>query len=182
MDVQNGIVSRLGEQSGPFIRNVNLAIATARCHAMPVHFIRVAFRPGAPEASARNAIFSALASSFELDAEPTQIHPALERFDDDVVIVKKRVSAFAGSDLDVVLRAQGTTSLVLCGIATSGVVLSTVRHAADLDFTVTVLRDVCFDQDPEVQSVLMEKVFARQATVVTVDEWTTSLGESPSTE
>ena len=90
---------------------------------------------------------------------------------DDVVVVKKRVSAFAGSDLDVVLRSLGVTSLVLTGISTSGVVLSTLRQAADLDFDLTVLSDACADTDPEVHRVLLEKVFPRQAAVVTTDRW-----------
>jgi nicotinamidase-related amidase len=55
------------------------------------------------------------------------------------------VSAFAGSDLDVVLRAGGIEALVLSGIATSGVVRSTLRQAADLDFSLTVLSDGCVD-------------------------------------
>ena len=175
MDVQNGIVSRLGDYADAYLRTVNLAIGTARRHDIPVHFVRVAFRPGAPEASSRNAVFSAAAKTYLIDEPSTQVHHALDRTDDDVVIVKKRISAFAGSDLDVVLRAHETTSLVLCGISTSGVVLSTLRQAADLDFAVTVLRDACFDQDPEVQSVLMDKVFTRQATVTTTEEWSLSL-------
>jgi len=81
------------------------------------------------------------------------------------------VSAFAGSDLDVVLRARGIEWLVLTGISTSGVVLSTLRAAADLDFAITVLRDGCADADPEVDRVLHEKVFPRQAEVTTVAKW-----------
>jgi nicotinamidase-related amidase len=81
------------------------------------------------------------------------------------------VSAFSGSDLDVVLRSLGVDSLVLSGIATSGVVLSTLRQAADLDYRLTVLTDGCTDRDPEVHRVLMEKVFPRQASVVSVAEW-----------
>jgi hypothetical protein len=52
-----------------------------------------------------------------------------------VVLTKRRVSAFAGSDLDVILRAGGIDALILSGIATSGCVLSTLRQAADLDFS-----------------------------------------------
>jgi nicotinamidase-related amidase len=81
------------------------------------------------------------------------------------------VSAFAGSDLDVVLRSQKIDSLVLTGIATSGVVLSTLRQAADLDFRLTVLRDGCEDADPEVHRVLMDKLFPRQAAVELASEW-----------
>jgi nicotinamidase-related amidase len=77
------------------------------------------------------------------------------------------VSAFAGSDLEMILRAQGTQSLVLLGLATSGVVLSTLRQAADLDFTLQVIEDGCADADPEVHQVLMKKVFPRQAQVLT---------------
>src|SRR5690348_18417336 len=65
--------------------------------------------------------------------------------------------------------------LVLCGISTSGVVLSTLRQAADLDFGLTVLRDACADADDEVHRVLTEKVFPRQAEVVDVAAWAASL-------
>jgi nicotinamidase-related amidase len=89
----------------------------------------------------------------------------------DIVVVKKRVSAFAGSDLDVVLRSREVDSLVLTGIATSGVVLSTLCQAADLDYDLTVLRDGCADIDAEVHRVLLDKVFPRRATVLSTDEW-----------
>jgi len=61
--------------------------------------------------------------------------------------------------------------MVLAGIATSGVVLSTLREAADKDYRITVLSDGCADADEEVHRVLTTKVFLRQADVMTVDEW-----------
>jgi nicotinamidase-related amidase len=115
------------------------------------------------------------------DADSTQLHPSLKPLEGEVVVIKRRVSAFAGSDLDVVVRAMGVDALVLCGIATSGVVLSTTRQAADLDFELTILSDACADADPEVHRVLLEKVFPRQATVTTVNEWTQRLAEIPAT-
>ena len=105
------------------------------------------------------------------------MHPDIAPAPGDIVVIKKRVSAFAGSDLDMVLRAQQIDHLVLSGISTSGVVLSTLRQAADLDFRLTVLADGCADGDPEVHRVLMEKVFARQADVVSIDSWIDSLRE-----
>ena len=92
-----------------------------------------------------------------------------------MIVTKRRVSAFAGSDLEVVLRAQGIRHLVLAGIATSGVVLSTVRLAADLDYQLTVLADGCLDADPEVHRVLVGKVFPRQAEVTSITDWSVSL-------
>ncbi|MGH3196607.1 MAG: isochorismatase family protein [Streptosporangiaceae bacterium] len=76
------------------------------------------------------------------DGDPgLRIPPAIAPAPGEVIVTKRRVSAFAGSDLDVVLRAGGTTSLVLAGIATSGLVLSTLRQAADLDHRLTGLVD-----------------------------------------
>lgn len=71
----------------------------------------------------------------------------------------------------MVLRSRGVTHLVLAGLATNGVVLSTLRQAADLDYGLTVLRDGCADPDEEVHQLLLVKVFPRQADVVTADEW-----------
>ena len=80
------------------------------------------------------------------------------------------MSAFAGSDLEVLLRAKGVDTLVLAGIATSGVVLSTLRQAADADYGLVVVKDCCADGDEEVHRVLTEKIFPRQAQVVTATE------------
>ena len=64
---------------------------------------------------------------------------------------------------------------MLAGIATSGVVLSTLRQAADPDYRLTVLADGCLDADPEVHRVLTEKVFPRQADVISIADWTAGL-------
>jgi nicotinamidase-related amidase len=55
-------------------------------------------------------------------------------------------------------------------LATHGVVLSTLRNAADMDYRSVVVADGCSDKDPEVQRVLMEKIFPGQAGVATVEE------------
>jgi nicotinamidase-related amidase len=88
-----------------------------------------------------------------------------------VIIDKRRVSAFSGSDLEVLLRANSIEHIILTGFATSGVVLSTLREAADKDYQITVLHDCCGDRDEEVHRVLTTKVFPRQAEVLSVEEW-----------
>ncbi len=86
-----------------------------------------------------------------------------------------RASAFAGVPLDMVLREYDAETLILCGIATSGVVLSTLREACDRDYCVTVLRDCCGDLDEEVHAVLMDKVFPNGADVISSSEYLASL-------
>ena len=172
MDVQRSVVDRFADDSG-YLPRLRAAVDAARAAGIPVIHVVVGFRPGHPEISPRNRTFSAAARSggFIEGARGSEIHPDVAPRPDEVVITKRRVSAFAGSDLDMVLRAGGTDTLVLTGIATSGVVLSTLRQAADLDYALTVLSDGCLDADPEVHRVLTEKVFPRQAEVLSVTEW-----------
>jgi nicotinamidase-related amidase len=173
MDVQEGIVARYVQEEDNFLKRLQTAISAAHAASIPVIYVRVGFRQGAPEISSRNKTFSRVKEQGQgsLLTSSMEIHPAIAPQPADIVVTKRRVSAFSGSDLEVVLRAQGITHLVLSGIATSGVVLSTLREAADKDYELTVLSDCCLDADDEVQQVLLYKVFPRQADVVTVEEW-----------
>lgn len=177
MDAQQAIVQRIGDNQ-VLLDNLAAAIAAARASSIPVIYVVVRFRNGYPEISERNRAFAAVRSAgaaMEESSPATAIHPALEPRDGDIVVTKRRVGAFSGCDLDVVLRGQQVDGLVLTGIATSGVVLSTLRLAADLDFRCTVLADCCADTDEEVHRVLTTKVFPRQADVLTVEDWAAGL-------
>ncbi|MFJ8765159.1 cysteine hydrolase family protein [Streptomyces clavifer] len=175
MDVQNIIVERYADQA--YVSRLREAVEAARAADHPVVHVTVGFRPGRAEIHPRNKVFGALAGRAASPQEEwaNAIHPEVTPLPLEPVVVKRRVSAFAGSDLDMVLRSQGIDHLVLAGIATSGVVLSTVRQAADLDYGLTVLSDACADADPEVHRVLMERVFPQQAAVTTAHEWVAGL-------
>ena len=177
MDMQNSIVSRFVDSEKTLLP-FQKAIEAARSHAIPVIFVRVAFRAGYPEISSRNKMFAGIAGRAGTAAAPEvtmQIHESVQPRPDEPIVTKLRVSAFAGSDLEVILRSRQIDTLILSGIATSGVVLSTLREAADKDFALTVLSDACIDADPEVHRVLTEKVFPHQAEVIPVDAWVASL-------
>ena len=176
MDVQQGIVERFARDAA-YLDRLAVAIAAARDAGVTVIHVAVAFRPGHPEISERNKTFSAITGTGRFtDGDPgMQIPAVVAPAPGEVTVIKRRVSAFTGSDLEVLLRARGIGHLVLAGIATSGVVLSTLRQAADLDYRLTVLADGCLDADPEVHQVLLGKVFPRQAEVTGVAEWAASL-------
>jgi nicotinamidase-related amidase len=181
MDVQQSIVERVAGD-GDYLARMAAAIDAARGAGIRVIYVTVAFRPGYPEVSQRNKSFAAVTGTgrYTEGGPGARVHPAIAPASGDVIVTKRRVSAFTGSDLDVVLRASHADSLVLAGIATSGVVLSTLRQAADLDYSLTVLADGCLDADPEVHRVLLEKVFPRQAEVVPIAAWTVSLDKARS--
>jgi len=168
MDLQTDIVAMVAADQEALLSRTAKLIAAARQAGARVIYVVVGFRAGYPEVSPRNASLAAVRETgrFAAGAPGSEIHVAVTPNTGDVVVTKHRVSAFAGTDLEIVLRASGIETLVLAGLATSGVVLSTVRHAADADYRIVVVEDCCADRDPEVHRVLMEKVFPRQATVV----------------
>lgn len=172
MDMQSQILGNLPDAKG-VIENAAKAVKAAREKKMQVIYVRVGFRKGAPEVNMKNKFFASRIKSraAENPEEWMKIEPSLSPREDDIVVTKRRVSAFTGSDLEVVLRAQAIEHIILSGIATSGVVLSTLREASDKDYRITVLSDCCADRDEEVHRVLMTKIFPRQADVMTVDEW-----------
>jgi nicotinamidase-related amidase len=172
MDLQNSIVDRFGAGE-PYLDKVVAAQERAEAAGLLVVLVRVAFRPGHPEISSNNKTFSAAAlrSDMVVGDPAVEPHARLVRGKGEVIVTKKRISAFAGSDLEVVLRSRDVTHLVIAGISTSGVVLSTVREAADRDYELTVLEDLCLDADEEVHRVLTTKVFVRQADVIAAADW-----------
>jgi nicotinamidase-related amidase len=172
MDFQNDVLAMLGDAAAEVLDRAAAVVTAARAKSVPVMYVVVSFRPGYPEVNAKNPVFGPVVQSgrFVTETPGSDVHARLKPEAGDVVICKHRVSAFAGTDLDMILRAKSVDTLILLGIATSGVVLSTLRHAADTDYRVLVVRDACADRDAEVHRVLTEKVFIRQATVLSSAE------------
>jgi nicotinamidase-related amidase len=166
MDFQITIVDSVADKDALLARTAKLLDAAREAGVLVVYVV-VGFRDGYPEVSPKNLAFSQiLAGGRLLASDPTAaIHAGVAPRASEVIVTKRRVGAFSGTDLEMVLRARGIETLILAGIATSGVVLSTLRHAADADYRITVVADCCADRDPEVHKVLTEKVFPRQATV-----------------
>jgi len=171
MDVQQMVVAtRAGNVQGVLDRLAK-AIEIARKAGILIIYVTVHIREGHPEISPRNRVFSRILTTGVPPAAAMEIHPAVAPRPGDVVVTKVRVSAFSGSDFEVILRSQNITHLVLSGLDTGGVVLSTVLVAADKDYELTVLSDGCSDPNEEVHRVLMTGIFPRRGEVLTVDEW-----------
>ena len=130
---------------------------------------------GLPEVTARNSLFASIKSSPQhqklFEGTSGAIHPTLGPAPDDIVVTKHRISAFTGSDLQMILRAREIDTLVLFGIATSGVVLSTLLEACDTDYRTVVITDCCADTDADLHRVLMERLFPLRGEVATAAEF-----------
>jgi nicotinamidase-related amidase len=178
MDLQTGVVSVYVKDEG-FIPRVARTLEQARGAGLPIIHVRVGFRPNVPEANPRNLFLSAVKASTKhqqfFQGESGAIHSALTPAASDLVVTKSRVSAFAGTDLDLLLRAHDIETLIIFGIATSGVVLATLVAAFDADYRLIVIKDCCADLDAELHQCLIGKYFPRLAAVVTASEFQKAL-------
>ena len=140
----------------------------ARAAGLFVCYSATVFRPGYVEVSERNKIFSERKrTGGPAIADPLKIiHPQMLPGDGEPVVGKHRVNAMFGTDLQMILGARNIDTLILLGYATSGVVLSTTRYAADADYRLFVVEDCCADIDSATHDFLCAKIFPRQADVV----------------
>ncbi|KAE8158536.1 Isochorismatase-like protein [Aspergillus tamarii] len=178
LDIQKGVTGQIldgstREREESYLQRLAFVVKTARERSIHIIHVKTAFRRGFPDLHPRNpsAQRVILTGKYTDGDESVELHPAVVPHENDIVTTKRRVSAFVGSDLDVILRSSHIENLVVVGFITSGAVLSTVRQAADLDYGLTALEDLCLDRDQEVHDVLMKKVIAKQADVVGSEEW-----------
>jgi nicotinamidase-related amidase len=173
MDMQPEVIDMLAPGgSRQALQRATIAVKGARSIGIPVIFVRVAYRANYIDVSPRNKRGSILKERGVLSelSAATELCPELDARPDDPVVLKRRVGAFSFTDLPTLLSGQRIDRLILAGMATSGVVLTTVRQAADHDYRIVVLEDACADNDPEVHKLLMTKIFPFQAEVATVAE------------
>lgn len=170
MDYQPAILNNLPDADELLTRMAGV-IHTARTSGVQIGYVRVAFDDSdyavMPEA---NKTLKAIAAGRRMhhEAPETAIHDDVAPEPGDLIVRKTRVGAFSTTDLDQQLRDRKIDTLILAGIATSGVVLSTVREAADRDYQVYVLEDGSADRDQDVHNWLTQKIFPRQAYVISI--------------
>jgi nicotinamidase-related amidase len=165
-DIQRGITGAF-----PFARQVvpplTDLLPRARSAGVLVVFVHIAFRPNRADLPPGNALITSFFEAgdiFHEGAAGTEIDLPVQ--DQDVVVLKRRASAFAGTDLDLVLRARAVDTIAVAGVATSAMVAATCYDAADRGYRVIALRDGCADADPTVHDFFMDKVFPSRAVEV----------------
>lgn len=139
MDYQPAILAFVpeGEARNALLGRVESAIADVRANGGTTAYARVGFTEadwGAVPAANRS--FAPLARHRVMHHKDpaAAVHERLAPQDGDIIVRKIRYGSMSTTDLDQRLRERGITSLVVSGISTSGVVLSTVIDAADRDY------------------------------------------------
>jgi nicotinamidase-related amidase len=178
MDFQPTILSNL-PNADELVERAADAISQARKAGVKIVYVRVAFTPQDYAAiPTHSKTFARLGGGgYLVDGTPeAAVHPDLAPKDGDVVVTKTRVGAFSTTNLANFLNPRNIDNLILAGISTSGVVLSTLRDASDRDYRMLVLSDCCADPHAEVHRVLMDEVFPRQADLIDTTTLASILG------
>jgi nicotinamidase-related amidase len=177
MDYQNGIVTMAAGAGSEeaLARTIEAATLVRKAG------VRVAFTDAEMDSIPASSQFAAMVTPerrefLYADSPATAIDERITPEEGDIVVRKTRVGAFSTTDLHEQLQAANVDTLVIAGLSTSGVVLSTVRDGADRDYRLIVLADACADPGPGVHEFLTEKVFPRQARVIRTGELAALLG------
>lgn len=171
-DFQNGIMHGV-ENADEVTAAANRAVEHAQAKGFLVAYVRVAFQPGHPEIADSNRLFCGIKAGgvLVLGTPTADFRSDLKVIENAPVFTKCRVSPFTSTGLDHFMHASQVTDVAVCGVSTSLVVFSTVRHCFDRDLSVTVLSDACGDHHPAAQEALLKEVFPNEADVMKVAEW-----------
>ena len=153
MDFQQRIIGNFASEPQAVVENASQALQAARQAGIPVIYV---VHRGGP---------------FQEYTPDVELHEGVTPAPGEMVITKTKPGPFSTTGLDVTLRDMGKDTLVIMGVATSGCVLSAIRWSVDIGYKFIVVSDACSDADPEVHRVLTEKVYPRQGTVMTTQEF-----------
>ncbi|MEE6140125.1 cysteine hydrolase [Mycobacterium sp. 050128] len=177
---QPGVLAAVPDHSA-FVTKINTAIDVIRLHDGHVIHARMAFDPSDNRfPPMTNKQFSALVRARQLQngTPDAELHPALAVRPHDIQVRTTRLGGFSTTNLDEQLTNHGVTTLIVAGAHTSGALLTTVREAADRDYRLIVLVDCAADPDPEVHSLLFQRIFPRQADILRVPQLYTAMART----
>lgn len=94
----------------------------------------------------------------------------------EIEIVKRRYSAFFGTDLALFLREQGIDTLLICGVKTNVCVRATAQDAFGHGFAVNVVRDAVNTNRAHLGAASLEDIERYLGHVISLDEALGMLG------
>ncbi|KVQ65709.1 isochorismatase family cysteine hydrolase [Burkholderia territorii] len=166
MHYQTDILGLFPSVAPTLLANTRKLCDAARAAGIHVCFANLRFSPGYPEVSPRNKNGQGIKQlGLFIDDGPC---PELGRLDNEPLTIAHRASVFFRTDLQARLVAQGIDTLILVGIASTGVVLSSVAHASDSDFRLYTVKDCCYDPDEIVHEHLFATAFETRTTVLSL--------------
>ncbi|MBC8728114.1 isochorismatase family cysteine hydrolase [Paraburkholderia sp. UCT2] len=168
MHYQTDILGLFPSVAPALLANTRSLCDAARAKGVSVYFANLRFSPGYPEVSPLNRNGQGIKSLGLFLAD--RIAPELGQQANEPLVIAHRASVFFGTDLEAKLSEQGIDSLIMVGIASTGVVLSSVAYASDADFRLYTVKDCCYDPDQVVHEHLFSTAFDSRTTVLSLED------------
>ena len=148
IDMQNDFLDRLEDVNrAGLILNTNQLIDLFRVSGCPVIWVQQLLSPDLSDAP---LLMRDRRMSVVIDGTSgARIHADLARNDEDVVVVKKRYSAFFGTNLEQILNDLASERITLAGVNTHACVRTTAIDAYQRDIRVVLASDCIASHDPE---------------------------------
>lgn len=153
-----------GQQPSPLVDQCNGLIREWRLTGRPVFFPNFFLGANYEHTSAGNRLISSIVPTGKFRSALPMKGLAVEP--EDSFYACPRASVFYGTTLDADLRARDISTLVMAGISTTGVVLSSVTWASDADYDVRLVKDCCYDPDQAAHEALFRTGFGGRVQVV----------------
>jgi len=173
MHYQTDILGLFPSVAPTLLANTRKLCDAARAKSVSVYFAKIHFSPGYPEVSPLNRNGQGI-KQLGLFVDD-KIAPELGQQATEPLIIAHRASVFYGTELQARLSAQGIDTLLMVGIASTGVVLSSVAYASDADFRIFTVKDCCYDPDQVVHDHLFSTAFDSRTTVLSLADALLSL-------
>ena len=163
-------------QRESLVSSINELVAAMRALNHPVIWIRQEFEP-----DLRDAFPEMKAKGIRINIKGTpgcQIVPELDVAPSDLVIIKKRYSAFFGTTLDETLARLEPDAIILAGINTHACIRTTAIDAYQRDWTVILASDCIDSYDREHHEISLRYMKDKLATVMSNAEILSALPHS----
>jgi nicotinamidase-related amidase len=178
IDIQNEVMHPDGQLRGDLpaaadrlVHATRQLVAWARERSYPVIWVRMAFRPGMVDAGRGVRMNTSVTAGRLVDGSwGAEILEGLGRRPDDVVVTKKRSSAFFNTDLDFILNGLGVRRLVVGGTSTNWAIESTVRDGDSRDLEMIVVREATASRMAELHEPSLRSMASRYARILSLDE------------
>lgn len=156
---------RLREQVFP---NAQRLLSVFRGAGAPVVYTRI--ESSTPDGSDRGGCHVRLGLHVPPGHPDGRIVPEVAPEDGDIIVSKTTSDAFIRTGLEALLRDRGVEQLVVCGVLTNECVSSSVRHAADIGFTVSLVEDACAGVEQDLHDATIRTLGRTYARIVATTE------------
>jgi nicotinamidase-related amidase len=164
------------------IEHTQAVLKASREKGILVVYVNASHRPGYPELPANSApIFKNVAagSAHIRGTKGSEVIDQLKPRDNEIIVYNYNPSGFYYTDLDLILRNKGITSLVLSGIATNWAVETTARDGACIGYFIITLKDCCNSSTDEMHNWPLVNILPRLGAVIDSKAYIAALQSKP---